>query len=130
MPKIYGLKIAVFLLGEMENLSTSSPHYFYCFFFFFLKILSGSSSAPWVKLVLLIDSVLKRRDITLLTKFRIVKAMVFFPVVMYRCVSWTIKKSERQRIDAFKLWFWRRPLRVPWTARSNQSILKEVNREY
>ena len=85
---------------------------------------------PHGLLVLLIDSVLKRRDITLLTKVHIVKAMVFFPVVMHRCVSWTIKKSEHQRIDAFKLWYWRRPLRVPWTARSNQSILKEVRPEY
>ena len=70
-------------------------------------------------------SVLKSRDITLLTKVHRVKAMVF-PVVMYRCESWTIKKAEHQRIDAFELWCWRRLLRVPWTARrSNQSILKE-----
>ena len=76
------------------------------------------------------DSVLKTRDITLLTKVRIVKAMVF-PVVTYGCESWTIKKAERQRIDAFKLWFWRRLLRVPWTARrSNQSILREIKPEY
>ena len=74
--------------------------------------------------------VLKCRDITLLTKVHIVKAMVF-PVVMYRCDSWTIKKTECQRTDAFKLWCWRRPLRVPWTARrSNQSILKGTNPEY
>ena len=77
-----------------------------------------------------LDSVLKSRDITLLTKVHLVKAMVF-PVVMYGCESWTIKKSERQRIDAFELWCWRRLLRVPWTARrSNQSILKEINPEY
>ena len=75
-------------------------------------------------------SVLKSRDITLLTKVHIVKAM-FFPVVMYGCESWTINKAECQRVDAFKLWCWRRLLRVPWTARrSNQSILKAVNPEY
>ena len=74
-----------------------------------------------------LDSILKSRDITLLTKVHIVKAMVF-PVVMYRYESWTIKKFELQRIDAFELWCWRRLLRVPWTARrSNQSILKEIN---
>ena len=72
-----------------------------------------------------LDSILKSRDITLPTKVRPVKAM-FFPVVMYACESWTVKKAERQRIDAFQLWCWRRLLRVPWTARrSNQSILKE-----
>ena len=77
-----------------------------------------------------LDSVLKSRDITLPTEFHIVKTMVF-PVVMYGCESWTIKKAERQRIDAFELWCWRRPLRVPWTARrSNQSILKEISPEY
>ena len=77
-----------------------------------------------------LDNVLKSRDITLLTKVHIVKAMVF-PVVMYGCESWTIKKAESQRIDAFKLWYWRRLLKVPWTARrSKQSILKEVNPEY
>ena len=77
-----------------------------------------------------LDSILKSRDITLSTKVRIVKAMVF-PVVIYGCESWTIKKAERQRIDAFELWCWRRLLRVPWTARrSNQSILKEIGPEY
>ena len=74
-----------------------------------------------------IDSILKSRDITLSTKVHLVKAMVF-PVVMYGCESWTIKKTEHQRIDAFELWCWRRLLRVPWTARrSNQSILKEIS---
>ena len=74
-----------------------------------------------------IDSILKSRDIILPTKVRLVKAMVF-PVVMYGCESWTVKKAERQRIDAFELWCWRRLLRVPWTARrSNQSILKEIS---
>ena len=77
-----------------------------------------------------LDSILKSRDITLLTKVRLVKAMVF-PVVMYGCENWTIKKAECQRIDAFELWYWRRLLRVPWTARrSNQSILKEINPKY
>ena len=77
-----------------------------------------------------LDSILKSRDITLLTKVCLVKCMVF-PVVMYRCESWTIKKAERQRMDAFQLWCWRRLLRVPWTARrSNQSILKEISPEY
>ena len=74
-----------------------------------------------------LDSIFKSRDITLPTKFRLVKAMVF-PMVMYGCESWTVKKPECQRIDAFELWCWRRLLRVPWTARrSNQSILKEIN---
>ena len=77
-----------------------------------------------------IDNILKNRDITLPTKVCLVKAIVF-PVVMYRCDSWTIKKAEHQRIDAFELWCWRRFLRVPWTARrSNQSILKEISPEY
>ena len=76
-----------------------------------------------------LDSILKSRDITLLIKVHTVKAMVF-PVVMYGCESWTIKKAEYQRTDAFELWCWRRLLRVPWTARrSNQSILKEINPE-
>ena len=74
-----------------------------------------------------LDSILKRRDITLSTKVRLVRAMVF-PVVMYGCESWTLKKAEHQRIDAFELWCWRRRLRVRWTARrSNQSILKEIS---
>ena len=74
-----------------------------------------------------LDSILKSRDITLPTKVRLVKAMVF-PVVMYACESWTVKKAEHRRIDAFELWCWRRLLRVPWTARrSNQSILKEIS---
>ena len=77
-----------------------------------------------------LDSILKSRDITLPTKVRLLKAIVF-PVVMYGCENWTIKKTEHQRIDAFQLWCWRRLLRVPWTARrSNQSILKEISPEY
>ena len=74
-----------------------------------------------------LDSIFKSRDITLPTKVHLVKAVVF-PVVMYGCESWTVKKAERQRIDAFEMWCWRRLLRVPWTARrSNQSILKEIS---
>ena len=74
-----------------------------------------------------LDSILKIRDITLLTKFCLVKAMVF-PIVMYGCESWTVKKAELQRIDAFELWYWRKLLTVPWTARrSNQSVLKEIS---
>ena len=77
-----------------------------------------------------LDSILKSRDITLPTKVHLVKAMVF-PVVMYGCENWTIKKAECQRIDAFELWCWRRLLRVPWIARrSNQSILKEISPDY
>ena len=77
-----------------------------------------------------LDSIFKSRDITLPTKIYLVKAMVF-PVVMYGCESWTVKKTERRRIDAFELWCWKRLLRVPWTARrSNQSTLKEISPEY
>ena len=82
------------------------------------------------KVMTTLDSILRSRDITLLAKVHLVKAMVF-PVVMYGCESWTIKKAERQRIDAFELWCWKKLLRVPWTAsRSNQSILKEISPEY
>ena len=82
------------------------------------------------KIMTNLDSILKSRDITLPTKVRLVKAMVFL-AVMYGCESWTIKKAECQRIDAFEMWCWRRLLRVPWTARrSNQSILKEISPEY
>ena len=76
-----------------------------------------------------LDSIFKSRDITLRTKVHLVKAMVF-PVVMYEQESWTVKKAECQRINAFELWCWRRLLRVPWTARSTQSILKEISPEY
>ena len=86
--------------------------------------------APWKESYYNLDSILKSRDITLPTKVPLVKAMIF-PVVMYGCESWTVKKAERQRIDAFELWCWRRLLRVPWTTRrSNQSILKETSPEY
>ena len=104
------------------------------FIFFGFKITADGDCSHEIKRRLLLgrkamtnmDSILKSRDITLLIKVRLVKAMVF-PVVMYGCESWTIKKAEGQRIDVFKLWCWRRFLRVPWTARrSNQSILKEV----
>ena len=81
----------------------------------------------WQKVMTNLDSILKSRDFTLPTKVHLVRAMVF-PVVMYECESWTVKKAEHQKIDAFKLWCWRRLLRVPWTAkRSNQSILKEIS---
>ena len=81
------------------------------------------------KAMKILDSILKSRDITLPRKVHLVKAMVF-PVVMYGCESWTIKKAECQRIDVFELWCWRRLLRVPWTATSNQSILKNIHPEY
>ena len=99
------------------------------------KITAGDDCSHEIKRHLLLgrkvktnlDSIFESRDITLLTKVRLVKAMVF-PVVMYGYESWTVKKAERQRIDAFELWCWRRLLRVPWTARrSSQSILKEIN---
>ena len=86
--------------------------------------------APCKEVISNLDSILKSRTITLSTKVHLVKAVVF-PVVMYGCESWTIKKAEHQRTDAFELWFWRRLLRVPWTAsRVNQSILKEISPEY
>ena len=105
------------------------------FIFLDSKITVGGDSSREIKRCLLLgrkamtnqDSILKRRDINLLTKVCIVKTVVF-PVVMYGCESWTVKKDECQRIDAFELWCWRRLLRVPWTARrSNQSILKEIS---
>ena len=85
---------------------------------------------PGRKAITNLDSILKSRDVALPTKVCLIKAMVF-PVVMYGCESWTIKKAESQRIDAFELWCWRRLMRVPWTARSsNQSILKEISPKY
>ena len=102
------------------------------------KIIADSDCSHEIKRCLLLerkvmtnlDSILKSRDITLPTKVCLVKAVIF-PVVMYGCESWTIKKAECQRIDAFELWYWRRLLRVPWTTRrSNQSILKEIRPEY
>ena len=102
--------------------------------FSYRSIFSGDCSHEIKRCLLLgrkvrtnLESTLKSRDITLATKVRLVKAMVF-PVVMYGCESWTVKKAERRKIDAFELWYWRRLLRVPWTARrSNQSILKEIS---
>ena len=108
------------------------------FIFLDSKITAGGDCSHEIKRRLLLgrkvmtnlDSILKSRDITLPTKVHLVKAVVF-PVVMYGCESWTIKKADCQRIDAFKLWCWRRLLRVPWAARrSNQSILKELSPEY
>ena len=108
------------------------------FIFFVSKITADGECSHEIKRRLLLgrkamtnlDSILKSRDITLPTKVHLVKAMVF-PVVMYGCECWTMKKAECQRIDAFELWCWRRLLRVPWTARrSNQSILKEISPEY
>ena len=108
------------------------------FLFLDSKITADGDCSHKIKRLLLLgrkamtnlDGLLKSRDITLLTKVHIVKAMVF-PLVMYRCESWTIKKEECRRIDAFKLWCWRRLLKVAWTARrSNQSILKEINPKY
>ena len=107
-------------------------------YFLGLEITADSDCSHEIKRCLLLgrkaminlDSILKSRDITLPTYFHLVKDMVF-PVVMYGCDSWTIKKAECQRLDAFELWCWRRLLRVPWTARrSNQSILKEINPDY
>ena len=95
-----------------------------------LKPWNEKTLAPWRKAVTNLDSILKSRDTTLPTKVCLVKVMVF-PVVLYGCESWTIKKAEHQRIDAFELWCWRGLLRVPWTARrSSQSILKEISPEY
>ena len=103
---------------------------------FFIEVFVVIQCLSHVRLMLLgrkvttnLDSILKNRDITLPTKVQLVKAMVF-PVVMYRCDSWTIKKAECGRIYAFELWWWRRLLRIPWTAkRSNQSILQEISPE-
>ena len=81
------------------------------------------------KVMINLDSMFKSRDITLLTKVHLVKAMVF-PVVMYGCENWTVKKAEHRKIDAFEVWCWKRLLRVPWTARSNHSILKEIDPEH
>ena len=108
------------------------------FIFLGSKITADGNCSHEIKRLLLLgrkavtnlDSILKSRDITLPTKVHLVKAM-FFPVVMYGCENWTIKKAECRRIDAFERWCWRRLLRVPWTARrSNQSILKEISPEY
>ena len=108
------------------------------FIFLGYKITADGDGSHEIKRCLLLgrkaltnlDSILKSRDITLPTKVCLVKAVVF-PVIMYGCESWTVKKADHRRIDAFELWCWRRLLRVPWTARrSNQSILKEISPEY
>ena len=108
------------------------------FIFLGSKITAGGDCSHEIKRCLLfgrkamtnLDSILKSRDITLLSKVHVIKGMVF-PVVMYGCESWTIKKAEHQRVGAFELWCWRRLLRFPWTeTRSNHSILKEINPEY
>ena len=107
------------------------------FIFLCSKITADGDSSHEIKRNLLLgrkamanlDNMLKSRNITLLTKVRLIKAMVF-PVVMYGCASWSIKKAELQRIDTLELWCWGRFFRVPWTARSNQSILKEINPKY
>ena len=107
---------------------------FMCYFLIevFVVVIQSLSCVQLVflgrKVMTNLDSILKNRDITLPTKVHLVKAMVF-PVVMYGCESWTIKKAERQRIDAFDLWCWRRLLRVSWIARSNQSVLQEISPE-
>ena len=117
-------------MGNGETVETMSD-----FIFWGSKITADDDCSHEIKRCLLLgrkfmtnlDSIFKSRDITLLTKFRLVKAMVS-PVIMYGCESWTAKKAECPKIDAFELWCWRRLLRVPWTARrSNQSILKEIN---
>ena len=115
---IYTVRALVFLL------STSLAYA--CLFSFLLSSLVSALPKAMTNL----DSVLKSKNITLPTKGRIVKAMVFL-VIMYGCESWTIKKTQHQKTDAFELWYWSRLLRVPWTARrSNQSILKEINPKY
>ena len=105
-------------------------------FVFWVSKITGDGDCSHIKRLLVrkvminLNSILKSRDITLPTKVHLVKVMVF-PIVMYRCESWTIEKAEHQRIDALELWCWRRLWRVPWmTRRSNQSILKEINPEY
>ena len=123
---------------EGERVEAVADFLFFFFFFLDSKITADGNCSLEIKRCLLLerkpmtdlDSILKSRDITLLTKLHILKATVF-QVVMYECESWTIKKAEHQRIDAFELWCWRRLLRVPWTARrSNQSVLKEGNPKY
>ena len=114
-------------MGNRETVETVSN-----FIFLGSKITPDGDCSHEIKIDAMtnLDSIFKSRDITLPTKVHLVKAMVF-PLVTYRCESWTIKKAEHQRNDAFELWCWRRLLRVPWTVRrSNQSILKEISPEY
>ena len=139
MPKVqhsehedHGIQSYHFMANRWETMETVTD-----FIFLGSKITADADCSHDIKRCLLLgkksmtnlDSILKSRDTTLPTKVCLVKAMVF-PIVLYRCESWTIKKAKRQRIDAFELWCWRRLLRVPWTARrSNQSILKEISPE-
>ena len=125
------------MANSWGNNGNSERRFCFCFCFLGSKISADGDCSHEIKRRLVLgrkvmtnlDSLLKSRDITLPTKVRLVKAMVF-PVVMCGCESWTIKKAEHRRIDAFELWCWRRLLRVPWTARrSNQSILKEISHE-
>ena len=142
--EIVGLKLSI----QKTNIMASGPITLWQnvetletvrgFIFLSSKIIADGNCSHEIKRCLLLgrkvmtnlESILKSRDISLPTKVRLVKSMVF-PVVMYGCESWTIKKAKHRRIDAFELWCWRRPLRVPWTARrSSQSILKEISPEY
>ena len=121
-------KLIEWLYWEVEGYSRPEKHYESIQYNFF--ILYWSYLLLGRKVMTNLDSILKSRDITLPAKVRLVQAMVF-PVVMYGCEGWTVKKAEHRRIDAFELWWWRRLLRVPWTARrSNQSILREISPEY
>ena len=129
----HGIQSHHFMANKWGKIETVAD-----FIFWGSKITADGDCSHEIKKCLLLgrkamtnlDSILKSRDITLPTKISILKAMVF-PVVMYGCESWTIKKSEHQRIDAFELWLWRRLLRVPWTARrSNQPSLEEIKSEY
>ena len=128
--KDYGIQSHRFMANRWENNGNSGRLYFLglqnkCTWW--LQPWNKKTLAPGRKTMKNLDSIIKSRDITLLTKVCIVKAMVF-PVVMYGCESWTIKKAESQRIDSFELWCWRRLLRVPCTTRvSNQSVLKEIS---
>ena len=118
IPAVNSEKVTLFLLGSKITIDSECNHEIK------RRLLLGR------KAMTSLDSILKSRDITLLTKVHRVEAMVF-PVVVYGCESWTIKKVKHQRIDSFELWRWRRLLRIPWTAtRANQSILKEINPEY
>ena len=122
-------------MGNRWGNSGNSVRLYFFFFFLGSKITADGDCSHEIKrrlplerrVMSNLDSIFKSRDITLPTKVRLVKAMVF-PVVMYGCESWTVKKAEHRRTDAFELWCWRRHLRVPWTSgRSNQSILKEIS---
>ena len=129
----HGIQSHHFMANRWRNNGNSDRLYFgglqnHCILW--LQPRNEKTVTPWKEAMTNLERILKSRDITLQTKFHLVKAMVF-PVVMYGCESWTIKKAECWRIGAFELWCWRRLLRVPWTARSsNQSIPKEISPEY